>query len=133
MNAFRLPRIFAADQGQIQRPGRNLAIASLSMALSFLLADAAQGACRFKIESESGHLAAVAQALPEFQNGQIEFRFSGASSGGYLEVRFRPDGKFKPRFTPPEVIRQLKDEQPIAWFNQKRHEVARSAQAIAPL
>ena len=73
------------------------------------LAYPAQAGCRFKLEAESGRQVAVAPAQPLYQNGQMQFRISRATQGAELEVRFKPGGRFKPRFSHSEVIRTLNE------------------------
>ena len=73
------------------------------------LAHPAQAGCRFKLEAESGRQVAVAPAQPLYQNGQMQFRISRATQGAELEVRFKPGGRFKPRFSHSEVIRTLNE------------------------
>lgn len=73
------------------------------------LAGPAVADCRFKLTTESGRQVAVAAATPLYANGQLRFRISRAAPGAALEVRFKPGGKFKPRFSPTEVIQQLNE------------------------
>lgn len=79
---------------------------------------AAQSGCSFKIESDSGRQVAIAAAQPLYKNGQIQFRLSRGASGAELEVRFKPGDRFKPRFSPAEVIRQLNEAQAGAELTQ---------------
>ena len=95
------------DGGRLGR----VAMILLTLAVSFFMADLALAVCRFKAVAESGGQVAVAAAQPLYNNGQIEFRISRPTSGAVLEVRFKPGGKFKPRFTPSQVIQQLNEVQ----------------------
>lgn len=79
---------------------------------------ATQSGCSFKIETEFGRQVAVASAQPLYKNGQIQFRISQGTSGVELEIRFKPGDRFKPRFSPAEVIRQLDDAQAGAELMQ---------------
>ena len=74
--------------------------------------------CRFNLEAKSGRQVAVAPAQPLYKNGQMQFRISRATQGAELEVRFKPGGRFKPRVSHSEVIRQLNEVEATAWLMQ---------------